>query len=222
MRITTLIAASALALLSAPAHAAATITFTTGVGSLPTTIGAPDFSQTFGAGAANGTPFVAGAGETVTGTVNLYNGDVSGQAVGPVNKTDNFLSILNGSYEISFSGGKRAITFLIGGLDAYNSVVINFVGGGTPQTLTGREIIGLPSAGAPTNSGESGQVRYDFAASGPALSSIVFSSSQAAFEIDDIAAAVPEPSTWLMMILGFGLVGGALRRRRGMGNLAAA
>ena len=28
-----------------------------------------------------------------------------------------------------------------------------------------------------------------------------------------IAAAVPEPATWLMMILGFGFVGGALRRQ---------
>ena len=26
--------------------------------------------------------------------------------------------------------------------------------------------------------------------------------------------AVPEPATWLMMILGFGLIGGALRRQR--------
>ena len=26
--------------------------------------------------------------------------------------------------------------------------------------------------------------------------------------------AVPEPATWTMMIAGFGLVGGALRRRR--------
>lgn len=35
-------------------------------------------------------------------------------------------------------------------------------------------------------------------------------------------AAVPEPSTWLMMILGFGLAGGALRRRKAAGALAAA
>jgi hypothetical protein len=37
-----------------------------------------------------------------------------------------------------------------------------------------------------------------------------------------ITAAVPEPTTWLMAILGFGLLGGALRRRRrsiGGGNV---
>lgn len=30
----------------------------------------------------------------------------------------------------------------------------------------------------------------------------------------DITTAVPEPATWAMMILGFGLVGGAMRRRK--------
>lgn len=34
------------------------------------------------------------------------------------------------------------------------------------------------------------------------------------------AAAVPEPATWMMMILGFGLIGGALRRRTGKLALA--
>ena len=33
---------------------------------------------------------------------------------------------------------------------------------------------------------------------------------------------VPEPATWAMMIGGFGLVGGAMRRRRSAGKLAAA
>jgi hypothetical protein len=39
-----------------------------------------------------------------------------------------------------------------------------------------------------------------------------------------IAAAVPEPATWAMMLVGFGLVGGAIRssRRRPILNLAAA
>ena len=41
--------------------------------------------------------------------------------------------------------------------------------------------------------------------------------------IAPVVGAVPEPSTWLMMILGFGLVGGTLRsRRRAATGLAAA
>jgi hypothetical protein len=35
-------------------------------------------------------------------------------------------------------------------------------------------------------------------------------------------AAVPEPATWAMMILGFGLVGGMMRRRSGLGASAMA
>lgn len=37
----------------------------------------------------------------------------------------------------------------------------------------------------------------------------------------DIAAAVPEPASWAMMISGFGLVGGALRRGRKEASLRA-
>jgi len=42
------------------------------------------------------------------------------------------------------------------------------------------------------------------------------------FTFDDIAVAAPEPATWLMMILGFGLVGSQLRRSKGKATLAAA
>jgi hypothetical protein len=33
---------------------------------------------------------------------------------------------------------------------------------------------------------------------------------------------VPEPASWAMMIGGFGLIGGAMRRRRGLGSPAVA
>jgi hypothetical protein len=32
--------------------------------------------------------------------------------------------------------------------------------------------------------------------------------------VDGLAGAVLEPSSWLMLISGFGLVGGTMRRRR--------
>jgi hypothetical protein len=48
------------------------------------------------------------------------------------------------------------------------------------------------------------------------VTQVVFSSSGNSFELDNIAvaSAVPEPATWAMMIVGFGVAGGALRRRR--------
>lgn len=39
---------------------------------------------------------------------------------------------------------------------------------------------------------------------------------EVAFRTASLAGAVPEPSTWAMLILGFGTVGGAMRRRSGM------
>ena len=38
------------------------------------------------------------------------------------------------------------------------------------------------------------------------------------YQLRDIAGAVPEPATWAMMILGFGLIGGALRQRQARVN----
>lgn len=68
--------------------------------------------------------------------------------------------------------------------------------------------------------------RYDVSALGGSLNSILFARNgnenanglpfiagiTTAFE-GRVTAAVPEPATWAMMIAGFGLVGGAMRRR---------
>ena len=40
--------------------------------------------------------------------------------------------------------------------------------------------------------------------------------------VADLAGAVPEPATWAMLIVGFGLVAGQIRRRRRAGTLAIA
>lgn len=34
------------------------------------------------------------------------------------------------------------------------------------------------------------------------------------YQLRDVAGAIPEPATWAMMIMGFGLIGGALRQRK--------
>lgn len=45
------------------------------------------------------------------------------------------------------------------------------------------------------------------------IAQVDFQSFGNSFEFDNIYAAVPEPSVWLMLIAGFGLVGTMLRRR---------
>ena len=40
--------------------------------------------------------------------------------------------------------------------------------------------------------------------------------------VNGIAAAVPEPATWAMMLVGFGLAGSAMRRRKTIGRISYA
>lgn len=63
-------------------------------------------------------------------------------------------------------------------------------------------------------------VRLDFNLSG-ADSPIAWARMGAIAFRDDPTAAVPEPATWLMMILGFAAVGMTARRRGGRGLTAA-
>ncbi len=42
------------------------------------------------------------------------------------------------------------------------------------------------------------------------------------YRINSITTAIPEPATWAMMLLGFGLIGSTLRRSRPQGKLATA
>ncbi|RZM13176.1 MAG: PEP-CTERM sorting domain-containing protein, partial [Sphingomonas sp.] len=39
-------------------------------------------------------------------------------------------------------------------------------------------------------------------------------STQNALEVDNVVFAVPEPTTWAMMLVGFGMMGASMRYRR--------
>lgn len=239
MRIAALIGASALALLASPANAATTIMFTNGVTDVPTYIGSVlAYENDFGALPSPnlGTNYIANSTNTgldgteivnapsfTPGKVRTFSQTVDGVALKPLGSDGNFLAIGSpdspkaGTFEIKLSAGVNVISFLIGSLDEYNGIVLNFVGGPT-EVYRGGQITG--NVDTDQGLGQQGRVTYDFGTT--KLSSITFSSDKAAFELDGIVAAAPEPATWLMMILGFGLVGGALRRRRAGSSLAAA
>lgn len=235
MRIAALTALS-LSLFATPANAATTIIFSNGVTAVPGYIGSVlAYSNDFGTpSSANlGTNYVANSTSTgpdgtevitTPGRVRTFSTSVSGEAAQPLGSSGNFLAIgaptspKAGTFQISFSAGVNVISFLIGSLDEYNSVFLTFVGGAPNEVYRGGQITG--NVDTDEGLGQGGRVTYDFGTQ--ALSSITFSSDRAAFEIDGIVAAAPEPAAWLMMILGFGLVGGTLRRRRATGVLAAA
>ena len=77
--------------------------------------------------------------------------------------------------------------------------------------------------GAPgTNPGTPYTVSFVAGGSSMQLALSQFSGTEASPIIDNIViSAVPEPATWGMMIAGFGLVGGVMRRRAGKQAAAA-
>ena len=77
---------------------------------------------------------------------------------------------------------------------------------------------GTPGAFACASSWFSSYAHCDY---GDAQSGLIFGSAGGGSQFDETWVvrstdwgAVPEPATWAMMIVGFGLVGGAVRRRR--------
>ena len=56
--------------------------------------------------------------------------------------------------------------------------------------------------------------RINFSFGDDTVNQIVLRSAGDSFEVDNFAGAVPEPTTWALMIMGFGGVGAMVRRRR--------
>ena len=115
--------------------------------------------------------------------------------------------------KITASKGYRDLSFYWGSMDNYHTVTLlakdgstigSYIGGAVYQPANGNQ------GGASTNR----EVTYATTGSTPAIYGVQFSSTQPAFEVDNVrfSSAVPESATWLMMILGFGAIGGVMRR----------
>ncbi|MFT4027241.1 MAG: PEPxxWA-CTERM sorting domain-containing protein [Novosphingobium sp.] len=205
-----LASAATLAALSAPASAAVSITYTPGSNALgDNQVVVEDFGTTASAVGINS---------------NIYTSSIVNHGTRPTGSTGGFLAVGSttsgfGYYTYELATAAPVLSFLLGTLDTYNSVVLTFVNGDV-LSLTGLAITG--GQGTVGSAFVDGRVTYDVQSSNPLdfIQSITFGSTQSALEIDDIATAAPEPGTWLMMILGFGLAGAALRSRRRQGKLA--
>ena len=189
------------AALAAGAASAATFTFTPGSGAL-------------GAGELLFADFNAPASDAlVTGSRFLFLTGTSAQGALPAaGDHSRYLSVTgNGAASIAFAAALTGFSLDIGSVDSYNSIRLSFVGGGS-QTFTGGQLVANADGNqllARTNG------RFNFFASGDEkIASLTFLSGQNSFEIDNLAVSmVPEPATWGMLLIGFGAIGYALRRR---------
>ena len=161
-----------------------------------------------------GSPFT---GTTPAGNL-LYTGSSSGQNANPFGDNTQYVSVGTSatpqSATLLVSSFANYIGLYWGSIDDYNNILITYTD--STSDSVNSNLYGLLS---PSN-GDQGLLgsKYVNIFTDKAIASITFSSQQKAFEFDNVAiAAVPEPSTWAMMILGFFGVGFLAYRRKSSG-----
>lgn len=190
-----------------PAQAAVVINYTPGLSPPPPGLTVIEDFESFAPLASIGT------------NANAYNASVPNTAAKPAfNSSGNFGAVLaGGTYNITFAP-TSIFSFVLGSLDSYNKLTLFFASGG-PVVYNGSAINNGPVAdGNQAGSGTNGRVSYTVTGSTPLITGARFESiGSNAFEFDDMAvAAVPEPSTWMMMLLGFAAVGFSMRRKQNL------
>ncbi|WP_126174517.1 PEPxxWA-CTERM sorting domain-containing protein [Altericroceibacterium xinjiangense] len=126
------------------------------------------------------------------GTISEYFPGVLSFTSGDLTRSSDYLLLVGDAYEGNAEGAKDGIVAIVmaSSREGYS---LNASYGDTTSLTSGA----VPSA-FPTGSGT---FEYSYAGEGFTMP-VTFSS------------AIPEPGTWLMMILGFGAVGFAVRRRK--------
>ena len=195
---------STAALADAPLASGGTATFTGGTGGL-------------GAGETLYASFSPGSTAGVNPSM-IYTGSASGIAADPAvgGQGDPYLAVLTGeTATFTFAGGLSQLGLDYGSADAYNFFQL-FFSNGTNQILSGQNIIDFGTADGDQSAPRTNGRLTFFAGAGPAITGLTLTSTGNSLEVDNfgVTAAVPEPGTWAMMLLGFGAVGFSVRRKR--------
>jgi hypothetical protein len=122
-----------------------------------------------------------------------------------------------GSAVLTSSKLMSSLSLYIGSPDSYNA--IEFLGPqGYDVKLTGANLFSPPTDFG-GNQGVGLRVNYNFG--GHLVNQVIFSSSGNSFEFDNIAASVPEPASWALMIIGVAGLGAQLRSQRRLARVLA-
>lgn len=162
---------------------------------------------------------LAGVTDTSSGNVITGPGSIGGVRAAPAGTGNGAYRSIGkgGSNTFDFAGwtgGKplSELSLYWGSIDSFN--VVDFL---RPDNSLVASVSGsmLPQFnGNQTQAITNRRVHFDFTSSDN-VTRLRLRSTGTAFEFDSIAGvAVPEPSTWALMIIGFGAIGFAMRRRR--------
>lgn len=106
-------------------------------------------------------------------------------------------------------------------ITSYSMDVVSLLGSFAPVTLTYYDSFGaildswvLPEGTISPNGNPQGYINYAVSSTTGFGGFDLTGFAQGSVSVDNVLAVVPEPASWAMMIGGFGVVGGALRRRQ--------
>jgi hypothetical protein len=139
-----------------------------------------------------------------TGGAVLFTTGTFANAATPFNDTTQYASVGSlgapATSTLLLGGNNNYVGLYWGSIDAYNSLTITDASGDHVVNSTTFSSVLTPAIG---NQGAGGSLYINIFADSP-ITKLTFFSNQAAFEFDNLTvAAVPEASTWAMMILGF-------------------
>ena len=151
-------------------------------------------------------------GDHTSGTGNMLFVDGADANTGAF-WSQTFAVVANSVYSISFwasnagTGGPRPIVrATVNGADVLNTGLLPYSTGNTATTWQGYATT--------FNSGAATSVTFSLFSDAMVYSYNDFVVDDISFTGPAVAQAVPEPATWAMMMLGFGALGGMMRRRQ--------
>jgi hypothetical protein len=170
------------------------------------------------AGATLVTDFATLTGDD-SGTATLFTNSTAGDAAAPEFSTAPdaapYLVVEGNETEtVALPARARYVDIYVGSLDSYNTISFGGPGAGSPPiSYTGADLAALTGAIADGDqlSGSSNGL-FEFAFAAP-VTSVTFSSSANSLEVASVSSAVPEASTWAMMLIGFTGLGYAAYRK---------
>ena len=149
----------------------------------------------------------------------ITNASPSGISAQPFGSTGSYATVgptdgSPGILDLSAFGDIDWISFIWGSIDQYNTLEVLDAGDVAIATFTGSSVI-APANGDQSNPATNRLVKLSFTDADRAnVHSLRFSSSSNAFEFDTVAVgAVPEPGTWMLMLMGMAAVGFSMRRK---------
>lgn len=195
------------------------------VGAATSANAAVTVSQTPGSATYTGpTPtytFSPGSRPTTTGGT-YYSTDLPLDSQ-PLGGTGDFYSVspddAPGTLSLAGFGAISSLSFIWGSVDTFNVLSFLNSAGNVIYTITGAELLGPAATGNQTSATTNPLVRFNFTGADTNVAAMRLSTAGGAnnysFEIDNLAISpVPEPATWGMMMLGLGIAGASLRRRK--------